>query len=112
MSRPPDFEPEVADFDDRPRELSSRGRVWFTVAWCSFLAASVATMVFFAIVDPAPYAGAAPDDGPARMTLYSVGFFFFWAICAAAAALTAFMLTTATPASRTCRDGAAGRSRN
>jgi hypothetical protein len=37
------------------------------VAWCSFLAASVATMVFFAIVDPAPFADASrrwlePDD--------------------------------------------------
>lgn len=112
MSQPPGFDPESADFDDRPRELSSRGRVWFTVAWCSFLAASVATMVFFAIVDPAPYAGAAADDGPARMTLYGVGFFFFWAICASAAALTAFMLTTAIPASPVPRDSAAGRSPN
>jgi len=79
---------------DRPRELGSRGRLFFTVMWCSFLAACVATMVFFAIVDPAPFAGAPTADGSSRMTLYSLGFFFFWAICAGAAALTAFMLAT------------------
>lgn len=93
MSHKPDLELESIDLQ-RPRELGSRGRVFFTVAWCSFLAASVATMVFFAIVDPAPFAGAAPADGSSRMTLYSLGFFFFWAICAAASALTVFMLTT------------------
>lgn len=92
MSHKPDLELESIDLP-RLRELGSRGRVFFTVAWCSFLAASVATMVFFAIVDPAPFAGAAPADGSSRMTLYSLGFFFFWAICAAASALTVFMLT-------------------
>ncbi|MFO1456013.1 MAG: hypothetical protein U1F18_07195 [Steroidobacteraceae bacterium] len=98
MSHKPDLDPEAltltdADYD-RPRELGSPGRTFFTVAWCSFLAASVATMVFFAIVDPAPFAGAPTADGSSRMTLYSLGFFFFWAICFGAAALTAFMLTT------------------
>ncbi len=84
----------VPDDLDRPRELGSRGRLAFTVLWCSFLAASVATMVFFAVVDPAPFADAPTADGSSRMTLYSLGFFFFWAICAGAAALTAFMLAT------------------
>ncbi len=93
MSHKRDLELESTDLQ-RPRELGSRGRVFFTVVWCSFLAASVATMVFFAIVDPAPFAGAVPPDGSSRMTLYSLGFFFFWAICAASSALTTFMLTT------------------
>ena len=91
MSHKPDLELESIDLP-RLRELGSRGRVFFTVAWCSFLAASVATMVFFAIVDPAPFADAPTADGSSRMTLYSLGFFFFWAICGGAAALTAFML--------------------
>ena len=103
---------EVEDLG-RPRELGSRGRVFFTVMWCSFLAASVATMVFFAIVDPAPFVDAPTADGASRMTLYSLGFFFFWAICAGTAALTAFMLTTpAAPPPAPLRDADERRSSN
>jgi hypothetical protein len=44
----------------RRAELPARSvRVFFTVAWCSFLARAVATVLFFAFVDPAPFA--APD---------------------------------------------------
>jgi hypothetical protein len=35
-------------------------------------------MLFFAFVDPAPFAGAVSRTADA----YSLGFFFFWAICA------------------------------
>ena len=77
-------------------ELGARGRIIVTVLWCSFLAASVATMISFALVDPAPIAAALPWAGAdaSRTTVYSLGFFYFWAICAAAGALTAFMLST------------------
>lgn len=76
--------------------LGGFGRSALTVAWCSFLAASVATMVFFAFVDPSPIASLfAPTAlAPSRTALYSLGFFFFWAVCAAAAALTAWMLSS------------------
>ncbi|MCU0759061.1 MAG: hypothetical protein MUF07_07660 [Steroidobacteraceae bacterium] len=113
MSPRPGPEP-VPDDPDRPRELGARGRLAFTVAWCSFLAACLATMVFFAIVDPAPLDGTATAAGASRMTLYSVGFFFFWTACAGSAALTAFMLTTPVPAPPAAlRDaGAARRSPN
>jgi hypothetical protein len=65
--------------------------------WCSFLAASVATMTSFALVDPAPIAAALPWAGPgaSRTAVYSLGFFYFWAICSTAAGLTAFMLSSA-----------------
>lgn len=112
MSPRPGPEP-AADEPGRPRELGSRGRLFFTVAWCSFLAACVATMVFFAVVDPAAPAGAPAADGASRMTLYSLGFFFFWAICAGSAALTAFMLTTPVPPPPSAlRDAGTGRSPN
>jgi hypothetical protein len=66
------------------------------VGWTSFLAASVATMVFFAFFDPL-YLGL-DDDPPVwathRMTGYGLGFFFFWAVCAASSALTAYLLRT------------------
>ncbi len=45
-------------------------------------------MVFFALVDPAPIAGAPAGAAASRTTVYSLGFFYFWAICAGAGALT------------------------
>jgi hypothetical protein len=109
----PDLEPErpVAP----PPELGARGRVVATVMWCSFLAASVATMISFALVDPAPIAAALPwaGEGASRTTVYSLGFFYFWAICAAAGALTAFMLSppaASRPASHRGSAAAPGRS--
>ncbi len=69
------------------------------VAWASFLAACVATMVFFAFVDPLLLG---PDAAPPawardRMTGYAVGFFFFWIACGIASAFTAFLVETRRP---------------
>jgi Na+-driven multidrug efflux pump len=66
------------------------------VVWASFLAACLATMVFFAFIDPLLIGN---DDAPPRwardrMTGYATGFFFFWLICALASAFTAFMVET------------------
>lgn len=88
-------------------ELGTRGRAVVTVLWCSFLAASVATMVTFALVDPARISDALPwaGAGASRTAVYSLGFFYFWAVSAAAGALTAFMLQApAAPAPSTYRD--------
>lgn len=75
--------------------LSARGRLWLTVTWASFLTASLATMVFFAFVDPTPIVALLTPTAaiPTRTALYSVGFFFFWAICALAASLTAWLMS-------------------
>ncbi len=100
-------------------ELGARGRAVAAVLWCSFLAASVATMVTFALVDPAPISDALPwaGAGASRTAVYSLGFFYFWAVCAAASALTAFMLqapVAAAPSTFRDRvvDPAAGRERS
>lgn len=68
--------------------------------WPSFLAASVATMFFFAFFDPSLFGdGATPPDWLAdhRMAGYAVGFFFFWAICTLSSALTLYLVRTARP---------------
>jgi len=76
-----------ADADETAsQELPGGVRVFFTVAWCSFLVASVATVLCFAFVDPAPFADLS------RTAAYSFGFLFFWAVCALSAAVTAWML--------------------
>ena len=52
-------------------------------------------MVFFAFVDPTPIVALLTPTAaiPTRTALYSVGFFFFWAICALAASLTAWLMS-------------------
>ena len=91
MSRKLSTEPTAGTAGD----LSHRRRSLFTVAWASFLAASVTTMFFFAFVDPSPIVAILAPTAlvPDRTTLYSVGFLFFWFSCAVAAGLTAWLLT-------------------
>lgn len=62
------------------------------VLWPAFLVAAVAELFFFAVFDPADLHlfGQPIDIG--RMPVYTIGFLFFWAIAAAAAALTVFLL--------------------
>ena len=66
------------------------------VVWASFLAACIATMVFFAFFDPLLLVDdrAPPSWLRDRMTGYTIGFFFFWIMCALASAFTAFLVDT------------------
>jgi hypothetical protein len=71
------------------------------VAWSSFLGACIETMLFFACFDPQLLAN---DDLPQawlahRPTAYAVGFFFFWACSAIAAAFTAYLIESGPHAS-------------
>jgi hypothetical protein len=76
-------------------ELSRRQRDVFVVGWCSFLIASVATMVFFAFVDPMALAEITEPPLPVdRMGGYALGFFFFWILAAASATLTVYLIRT------------------
>jgi hypothetical protein len=64
------------------------------VLWAAFLAACVATMLFFAVFDPLLLMD---DDAPPswladRRSGYALGFFFFWATSTLAAALTAWLV--------------------
>ena len=75
--------------------LRSRQRNFAVVGWASFLVASVATMLFFAWIDPMTLAEIADAPLPQdRMTGYAIGFFFFWFISASAGALTCYMTST------------------
>lgn len=64
------------------------------VAWSSFLAAGVASMLFFAAVDPQLLRDAGPRifDNLNREAGYALGFFFFWALAASAATLSVYMV--------------------
>jgi len=54
------------------------------IVWPSFLAAGVAEVVFFTVVDP-------DDLDVGRLTAYTVGFFLFWLLAAASSTLTWFL---------------------
>jgi hypothetical protein len=76
-------------------ELSRRQRDVFVIGWCSFLAAAVATMFFFAFVDPLALADITEPPLPVdRMSGYALGFFFFWLLAAASATLTVYLIRT------------------
>ena len=68
--------------------LGRRARIAGIMLWSAFLAASLATMLCFAFIDPLELAiGAAPSWWSSRLHVYGIGFFFFWLIGAIAAAL-------------------------
>jgi len=81
--------------NDAAKPIGPRSRRALTIIWCAFLAASVATMLFFAFVDPAPVVALLRPTAviPDPTTLYSLGFLFFFAVCGLASALTAWLLS-------------------
>ena len=82
-------------FDHSPRPLTQRVGA---ILWPSFFAACVATMVFFAFVDPIALRDMTfPELPMSRMTGYSVGFFMFWLATASSSLFTWILLR---PASR------------
>lgn len=82
-----------AGFDEASPQIMRLRRVG-AVAWPSFFAAAVATMVFFAVVDPAELAEITwPHLQISRELGYSIGFFMFWACTLAASSFTALLLS-------------------
>lgn len=62
------------------------------ILWPSFVAAGMAEVVFFTLVDPQElYLFGAPVRFSPLAT-YSIGFFAFWAVCAASSALTCLII--------------------
>jgi hypothetical protein len=84
----------------KPEDNEVRDRQqWVAIAlvlWPSFLAASVASLLFFAAVDPQLLRNAGPRifDNLNREAGYALGFFFFWAIAALASGLSVYMIRT------------------
>jgi hypothetical protein len=63
------------------------------IVWPSFFAAGVATMVFFALVDPNELSDIAwPHVRVPREIGYTLGFFVFWAATLGASSFTALLL--------------------
>jgi hypothetical protein len=61
------------------------------VLWPAFLVAAVAELIFFALFDPVDLNLFGVPLDVERMPVYTIGFFFFWAMTSAASALTVFL---------------------
>jgi len=78
------------------RKWSRNKQAVATVIWISFLAASVATMMFFALFDPTELMATLDGDIDIdRQSGYAIGFFFFWTVSAGCSAVTAWLVRTA-----------------
>ena len=71
------------------------GRLALQVLWPAFLMAGVLEMLVFALVDPTllQWPGGAPIEA-SRQAIYTLAFLAFWAVTAAASAITALLLCT------------------
>jgi hypothetical protein len=79
--------------DELPRVWRRRHRDIAYVVWVSFLAAAVATMVFFATIDPEILSGYNTLGWHiSRETGYALGFFGFWLLTATTSLLTIFLV--------------------
>ncbi len=89
------------DFDHPPRPLAQRIGA---IAWPSFFAAGVATMVFFAFVDPLALRDITlPSLQITRELGYTVGFFMFWLATASSSLFTWWLLRPASRFNRALR---------
>jgi len=61
------------------------------ILWAAFLVACAAEFAFFAVVDPHDLAILGRPVEAGRMAIYTAGFFVFWCVGAASAALTRFL---------------------
>jgi len=87
-----------------PRPWSTRAQLLAAVLWPSLLAASFATMLFFAFIDPGLlHEGSAAEIEASRMTAYGIAFFFFWLIAALSSAVSVYLVRTS-PGSAPGRD--------
>ena len=87
----------AADRPNEPPDAPAAAPPWAqrigVVAWPSFFSAGVATMVFFAFVDPLSLRDITfPDLALTREAGYTIAFFLFWSATAGASTFTAILL--------------------
>ena len=61
------------------------------VLWPSFVVAGIAEGIFFTVVDPQELYLFGEPVQFSKIATYSIGFFGFWAVCAASSLMTCFL---------------------
>lgn len=72
------------------------------ILWPSFIAAGMASAVFFAIFDPVDLSIFWRPLGPSRIAGYTEAFLLFWVFTASSSALTLFLGRSARDVNRRC----------
>ncbi|TAJ21575.1 MAG: hypothetical protein EPO60_03560, partial [Rugosibacter sp.] len=62
-----------------------------SVLWPSFLVAGIAEGIFFTLIDPRELYLLGEPVHFSSLATYSIGFFCFWAICAASSMATCYL---------------------
>ena len=65
-------------------------KIMYLILWPSFLVAGIAEIVFFTFIDPRELLLLGHPIAFSTITTYSLGFFAFWAVCAASSYATRF----------------------
>jgi len=65
------------------------------ILWPSFVVAGFAEGVFFTVIDPQELFLFGEPVHFSKIATYSIGFFGFWAVCAASSLMTCFLQTSA-----------------
>lgn len=65
------------------------------ILWPSFIVAGIAEGVFFTVIDPRELFLFGEPVHFSKIATYSIGFFGFWAVCAASSLMTCFLQTGA-----------------
>ncbi len=68
-----------------------------TVLWPSFLSAILAEGLFFSVFDPSDLMLVGGHVGMPPIAAYTIGFFFFWTICAIASMISMYLVRTEHP---------------
>lgn len=77
---------------DAPDKRLRRLQPWGVILWPSFLIAGLASVIFFAFVDPLRLRDISfADIALSRGLGYTLGFFLFWAITAVSSAVTWYL---------------------
>ncbi|MDP2824073.1 MAG: hypothetical protein Q8O52_15525 [Sulfuritalea sp.] len=65
------------------------------VLWPSFVVAGIAEGIFFTVIDPQELYLFGQPVYLSKIATYSIGFFCFWAVCAASSLMTYFLQISA-----------------
>jgi len=91
----------IHDLSDDPldqvpesRTPSRCAHILMCALWPAFLVAGVAEIVFFSVVDPGDLQVFGQPVELSRTGVYTIGFFGFWVVGAASAAITAWLVKT------------------
>ncbi len=71
--------------------MSNRSLMWVMVAWPAFLAACILELLVFAFVDPGDLHWLGSPDAISRQGVYTLAFFVFWLVTAAASSLAVIL---------------------